>query len=256
MDKEPRKKVKKPPPPPPPADKEVWFDDVDPSLLEEPVLKTGDGLVKTKSYAGLTKALGMDCEMVGVGQRGEESVLARASLVNQFGHCVYDKYVKPREKVTDFRTRVSGIRAEDVASGAAFAEVQKEVSDLLEGRVLVGHALKHDLKVLFLTHPKGLIRDTSCYPPFRSAFGGKTPSLKNLSARMLGVAVQEGEHSSVQDAQAAMRLYTMFKKEWERDLTQKRSKRTVRTSAGPPAKATKAPSSRPLGHKPEYVDSD
>ena len=34
---------------------------------------------------------------------------------------------------------------------------------------------------------------------------------------MLGVAVQQGEHSSVQDAQAAMRLYTMFKKDWEKD---------------------------------------
>ena len=27
---------------------------------------------------------------------------------------------------------------------------------------------------------------------------------------MLGVTIQEGEHSSVQDAQATMRLYTMF----------------------------------------------
>ena len=34
--------------------------------------------------------------------------------------------------------------------------------------------------------------------------------LKILTAKMLGVTVQEGEHSSVQDAQATMRLYTMF----------------------------------------------
>lgn len=52
----------------------------------------------------------MDCEMVGVGLNGEDSILARASLVNHFGHCVYDKYVKPTEKVTDYRTAVSGIR--------------------------------------------------------------------------------------------------------------------------------------------------
>ncbi len=80
----------------------------------------------------------------------------------------------------------------------------------------MGHALKHDLKVLFLTHPKRMIRDTSAYKPFRAAFRGRTPSLKNLTARMVGVSVQEGEHSSVQDAQAAMRLYTMFRKEWEK----------------------------------------
>merc|ERR1712020_195084 len=65
----------------------------------------------------------------------------------------------------------------------------------------------------------------SLYKPFRAAFGGRTPSLKNLSARMLGVAVQTGEHSSVQDAQAAMRLYTMFRKEWEASIEAKRGKK-------------------------------
>ena len=52
--------------------------------------------------------------MVGVGFGGKDSVLARVSIVNHFGHCIYDKYVKPREKVTDYRTAVSGIRPEDI----------------------------------------------------------------------------------------------------------------------------------------------
>ncbi len=164
----------------------------------------------------------MDCEMVGVGRTGSDSILARVSLVNHFGHCVYDKFVRPTEKVTDYRTRVSGIRPKDMEGGVPFKEAQKEVSDLLQGRVLVGHALHHDLKVLFLDHPRKMIRDTSSYKPFRDAFAGKTPSLKNLTSRMLGVSVQEGEHSSVQDAQAAMRLYTMFRKEWEKRLEEKR----------------------------------
>ena len=38
---------------------------------------------------------------------------------------------------------------------------------------------------------------------------------------------QEGEHSSVQDAQATMRLYTMFRKEWENELLKKRQKNLV-----------------------------
>lgn len=49
-------------------------------------------------------------------------------------------------------------------------------------------------------------------------FGGRTPSLKALSERVLGVKVQQGEHSSVQDAQAAMRCYTMYRRQWEEDL--------------------------------------
>ena len=122
---------------------------------------------------------------------GKDSILARVSIVNHFGHCVYDKYVLPTEKVTDYRTKVSGIRPDDLRKhGQDFKVVQKEVSDLLNKRVLVGHALSHDLKVLFLDHPKRMIRDTALYEPFRAAFGGKKPSLKNLTARMLGDTVQ------------------------------------------------------------------
>ena len=55
--------------------------------------------------------------MVGVGPDGDDSVLARISVVNQFGHCVYDKFVKPQEEVTDYRTWVSGVRPEDLENG-------------------------------------------------------------------------------------------------------------------------------------------
>jgi len=254
---------------------EVWFDVKDETLLEvedRPTTtkqaamdasgNTKSVLVKETAFQGVTRAIAMDCEMVGVGLKGEESILARVSIVNHFGHCVYDKYVKPREKVTDYRTHVSGIRPEDIVDGCDFKVVQKEVSDLLHGRVLVGHSIKNDLKVLFLTHPKRMIRDTSLYKPFRAAFSGKTPSLKNLSARMLGVSVQEGEHSSVQDAQATMRLYTMFKKDWERDITNQRSKRAALTEKQPGGQAAAAKPQNPtfksasMGGKPEYVDSD
>ena len=181
-------------------------------------------MILTFPFIRLTKVIGIDCEMVGVGYRGEDSILARISLVNHFGHCVYDKFVRPTEKVVDYRTPVSGIRPPDIEEhGADFKEVQQEVAEILSGRVLVGHSLKHDLRVLFLDHPKRDIRDTASYKPFRAAFGGKTPSLKRVTERFLGVKVQEGEHSSVQDAQAAVRLYTMFRREWEKALDGRKS---------------------------------
>merc|ERR1712107_383771 len=97
-----------------------------------------------------------------------------------------------------------------------FKTVQTKVAEIIEGRILVGHAIHHDLKVLFLGHPRKMIRDTSKYKPFRQHFGGKTPGLKKLSERYIGVEVQSGEHSSVQDAQATVRLYTMVRNEWEK----------------------------------------
>jgi len=214
----------------------IWFDDVDPMLLD--VVKaenTTDSLVKANSFTGLTKIIGMDCEMVGVGIGGTDSILARVSIVNHFGHMVYDKFVAPREKVTDYRTAVSGVRPEDLLGAPEFKDVQTEVAEILKGKILVGHAIKHDLKVLFLDHPKKLIRDTSKYKPFRTAFGGRTPSLKNLADRFLGVSVQTGEHSSVQDSQAAVRLYTMFRKEWEaaREAKQVKNKNARKAAAKP-----------------------
>jgi len=200
---------------------EIWFDDVDQILLEpsKPDVTNGkDPLVKPYSYEGVTKVVGMDCEMVGAGDDGKDNILARVSLVNQYGRCIYDKFVKPTEHVTDYRTRFSGVRPSDLVHAEDFKTVQKEVSDLLLGRILVGHAIHNDLRVLFLTHPHKNIRDTSRYKPFRQLFSGGTPSLKKLTEKLLAVKVQEGEHNSVEDAQAAMRLYTLHRKEWEKTL--------------------------------------
>jgi len=217
-------------------DDDIWFDDVDPMLLDGVKAdNTCDSLVKANGFTGVTKIIGMDCEMVGVGIGGTDSILARVSIVNHFGHKIYDKFVAPREKVTDYRTAVSGVRPEDLQGAPEFKDVQAEVSELMKGKILVGHAIKHDLKVLFLDHPKKMIRDTSKYKPFRTAFGGRTPSLKNLAERFLGVAVQTGEHSSVQDSQAAVRLYTMFRKEWEaaREAKQIKNKNARKAAAKP-----------------------
>ena len=54
-------------------------------------------------------------------------------------------------------------------------------------------------QVLFLSHPKKMTRDTARYKAFRQQFNGRTPSLKNLTDKLLGVSIQSGEHNSVSD---------------------------------------------------------
>ncbi|XP_051273474.1 RNA exonuclease 4 [Dicentrarchus labrax] len=218
-----------------PTEADLWFDDVDPDDIEATVgaeaadimrkkqgvqksKDTESALVKEKAFEGLTRAVAIDCEMVGVGPDGEESILARVSLVNQFGKCIYDKYVKPTEKVTDYRTAFSGIRPEDIKDGEDVKTVQKEVAEILQGRIVVGHAIHNDLKILLLDHPKKKIRDTQKYKPFKKTVKSGRPSLKLLCKEILNVNVQQGEHSSVQDAQATMRLYTLVKKQWEAEI--------------------------------------
>jgi DNA polymerase III epsilon subunit-like protein len=163
--------------------------------------------------------LAMDCEMVGVGPM-KVSVLARVSIVSFTGQCIFDAFVKVEEKVTDYRTAVSGIRPEDLESTTAmcYGDVRSRVKKILAGNILVGHGLLNDLVVLNLNHPAHLIRDTSQYLPFMKQWldGSCRPQrLRDLAWDKFGVVIQAGEHCSIEDARAAMSLYKSVKDEWD-----------------------------------------
>lgn len=170
--------------------------------------------------------------MVGTGPDGAKSALARVVLVNASGSVVLDTHVRPSQPVTDYRTEVSGVSARHLVGAPGLEDVQARVAALLSGRILVGHALKNDLKALLLSHPRKLVRDTARYPPLmrtRPHVGGPSPAarrgrpakLKELAASQLGVVIQEGAHSPVEDARAALALYRKHEAAWEASLTPK-----------------------------------
>lgn len=174
------------------------------------------------------KYVALDCEMVGVGpEPNRDSALARVSLVNFHGHQVYDSYVQvPRQiEITDYRTHVSGIEPRHLRKDVArpFDEVRNDLKILLTGRILVGHAVKNDLDVLILKHDKRFIRDTSKFSKFRelATIPGRTPGLKLLAEKLLGVEIQVGAHSSVEDARATMALFRLEKDSFELEVRQK-----------------------------------
>lgn len=169
----------------------------------------------------VTNCVAIDCEMVGIGEDGKENMLARVSIVNSLGECLYDTFVKPTATVTDYRTSVSGVRPSNLVNAEKFSLVQKKVLELLRGKILVGHAVYNDLIVLGIRHPRQNVRDTTRFKKFYS-IGSGTPSLKKLTSHFLKVDIQCGEHNSIQDAQAAMQLYMMYRKEWETDLKKRR----------------------------------
>ncbi|EDW40531.1 GL25291 [Drosophila persimilis] len=186
----------------------------------EPLTKSAR--TRQRKMAQRNRYLSMDCEMVGVGHNGQEDMLARVSIVNSVGHVLMDKYVKPRQTVTDYRTSVSGIRPHDIENAEDFATVQDEVVKLLHGKILVGHALRHDLAVLNIKHPFEHIRDTSRYKPLcKLVSNGHTPSLKRLTMAVLGQEIQTGEHNSVEDARSAMGIYNRIAADWEKHLEKK-----------------------------------
>lgn len=178
---------------------------------------------KDKINHGLTegieigKYIAIDCEMVGVGPGGHESALARVSVVDFHGRQVYDSYVKPKEKVTNWRTAVSGISQKEMRFARDFEEVQADVDKLFNGCILVGHDLKHDLNALILSHPGKDIRDTAKFPGFKQYGNGRKPALRMLAQRILGVEIQDGAHSSIEDARVTMLLFRKHKSAFDVD---------------------------------------
>ncbi|OUM54859.1 hypothetical protein BVG19_g4301 [[Candida] boidinii] len=168
------------------------------------------------------KYVAIDCEFVGVGPEGVASSLARVSIVNFHGKTIFDSFVRPTEKVTDWRTWVSGVTPKDMKDAITFKEAQNKTSEILKNRILVGHAVDHDLDALMLSHPKSMIRDTARHTPYRQKYAkGKTPSLKNLTKEILGIDIQTGEHSSVEDAKATMMIFRNDKKTFEQIATKR-----------------------------------
>ena len=63
------------------------------------------------------RCVGLDCEMVGTGPDGSYSMLARVCVVNHHGHTLYDTFVSPMDKVTDYRSDISGVSPKDLRGG-------------------------------------------------------------------------------------------------------------------------------------------
>ncbi|KAK8803131.1 hypothetical protein WA588_002287, partial [Blastocystis sp. NMH] len=185
-----------------------------------------------KGSKGNTPVIGLDCEMVGIGS-GEESALARVSIVNYYGYVLYDSFVKPQSKVVDYRTKYSGIRPSDLEGPnvVSLREAQNKVVSLLKNRVVVGHGLPNDFEALMVSHPKGLIRDTAFYEPLMR--GKKhAEKLSVLVRREVGEAIQEGEHNSVDDARAALLVYRKHRSEWEKWICEKRKGKKEEVASG------------------------
>lgn len=172
----------------------------------------------------------LDCEMVGVGPEGLDSALARLSIINWDNELVLDTYVKVLDEVTDYRTFVSGIRQKDIKSDSAMTleRVQYVASNILRGKILIGHGLENDLKVIGIDHPWCDIRDTTKYQPYMRQAPvrkGEPPvlrprKLRDLAWETLGkqIQVMGTAHSPIEDATATMDLYKAVRADWEMSM--------------------------------------
>jgi RNA exonuclease 4 len=170
----------------------------------------------------------LDCEFVGLGENGHRSSAARVTLVSWDGTILLDHHVIQEEEVTDYRTFVSGITPIDLETATfTLHDIQEQVKEMIAGKILVGHALKNDLKALGISHPWHATRDTAKYEPFmqvRFDDGILWPrKLKDLVKEKLGRDIQlpGKSHSAYEDAMASLDLYRLVRRKWEKVMDYK-----------------------------------
>lgn len=178
----------------------------------------------------LTEKIAIDCEMMrsNIGQ-----VLGRVSIVNYNGEAIFDTFVcyPTTVKITNTEKAFSGIDWDDIEpqNGAQpFSEVQAQLVELLRDRVVIGHDLQKDLKVISMDLPSCIlrlqgipqrltpisfnmkVRDTQKYSMYRQYANHRAnqgPSLRNLALEVLGRSIKQGRVSSLEDAVATMEVY-------------------------------------------------
>lgn len=173
----------------------------------------------------LTEKIAIDCEMMrsNIGQ-----VLGRVTVVNYESQVIFDTFVcYPQPvKITDTHKKYSGIDWTDIdpQNGAQpFDKVQAQLAELLRGRIVVGHDIQKDLKVILMdlqshilrtrSNPLDIdmtLRDTQKYSGYRkyaNPHAHQGPSLRNLALGVLGRPIKQDGISSVEDAVATMEVY-------------------------------------------------
>lgn len=170
---------------------------------------------------GMTPIVALDCEMVEVDHTSD--ALARISIVNYNGHILLDTFVKPKGTITNYRSWVSGVYPHSMKTAIPYDEVREKAIEIMKDKVIVGHSLKHDFKVLNWEPMQHNVRDLITFKRFQDE--GKHPkSLKKLTLEFLEKHIQTAAHSSVVDARAALGCYRVVENSWNQQVRSKQQK--------------------------------
>ncbi|KAJ1663291.1 poly(A)-specific ribonuclease [Coemansia sp. RSA 1813] len=152
----------------------------------------------------------------------EIHTLARLSVVRASGgplHSVpfIDDYVETSRPIADLATQYSGIHAGDLTVGTSpyklstMKEAYKKLRLLVDsGCIIIGHGLKHDFRVCNIVVPAAQQRDTMVL--FQSPQHIRPIALRFLYWFFYQKYVQTGEHSSVEDAQTALKVFESYRR--------------------------------------------
>ena len=181
----------------------------------------------------ITPVLAVDCEMVGVNMWGGDSRLASVAVVNSHGQQVYFSYARPARPIIDYRTKYSGITPQLLEGAPPSQQVQDEVRKLLDGKIVVGHSLENDFRVLGFFPPRYMRRDTAHDVRRLQSPTGKPRKLRHITWEFLGLIIQDRDdgHDPLEDARAALLLYQRYEREFEQAAARHKVEHQAKTEA-------------------------
>lgn len=169
----------------------------------------------------IENAVALDCEMVKV---KSEFVLAHVVLVDFYGNELYNSYVLPDtgiNSITDYKTEYSGITREILSRLDkrlhSFTQVRRRVINIIKNKIIIGHGLVNDFKVLKIKPKAEQMWDTAeidvykqphPYDPTRL----QPRKLKALAKEFADNNIQQNTakgHNPLEDARASMNLYRL-----------------------------------------------
>jgi len=153
----------------------------------------------TRHAVRYKSVIAMDVERVCSSRHGknvEEPI--HITLVSYDGQVVYSTYVMPRYKVIDYREKITGIIDFSKYDFRLYDDVKLDIDRIIGDSIVVGHAIFDDLDLFGLK---------KSYFDTLSLVDGQRVSLQVMMAYVFSVAIQNGVHSSIDDAMSAMLLY-------------------------------------------------
>ena len=165
--------------------------------------------------SGALQMFALDVECVATGPQHNDRAVAQIGLVDAFGRCVLNVYVKPAKPIVSYLTPLTGLTEELIASrGVALDEAVELLRRMLPpAAALIGTNIGQDAKWLNLAAPRdfALLVDLSAL--FRAWDGSKYVyfSQDHCAKCWLGAVRPKGtSHDAVGDAAVSMALLGIY----------------------------------------------
>lgn len=92
--------------------------------------------------------ISLDCEMV---ETTNGTQLCQIFLMDTKENVLYSEWIWPRHEITDYVTHITGLTKESFIAKKPIQfdeDVIKQIHNIIKGKVIVGHDLANDLRVL------------------------------------------------------------------------------------------------------------